>query len=468
MTRHATTTSWVVLIASEAFSAGVGFLVLIRMARVLEPHTFSSVEYATAVAALMLVWVRGGVETIIHREAARKPRLIIPLSETLLVAKLALAMIGFMLMIAYGLAVKGTNPLVLISAGWILLPAALCLDVAPKSRGELHWIASFQFLRAIGLAVVAFLVVSGPKDAILAASCLGIAELIAALGFGWLHVHRFGVPRLRTRSRAIHTFVARGAVTSLGRFARVFLYAADLLILGVIVGSTELGSFSAARRIVFALVGVGLIVPSILGPWIAKAWSVSRRDSRKSLASFTANILGPTLAASIGLMLTSQGWMASLFGQSYQSGAVFLTLFAARLPILMLAAMVTTALVAIRRENDSFTILAVASALTIAIIPVTAIVGGPIAAAAAMLVVEALVALAGWRVLARLGAAPRLPLLHSYDVIGLLVMVAIVVIARDQPTWATSLFGAIAFVLTRICVTRLENNVILSSVEAAR
>ena len=77
--------------AAEVFSATVGFGVMIRAARLLGPESFSTVEFAGAVAGLALVVVRGGVETIAHREAACRPRLVAPISEALLLVKLTLA-----------------------------------------------------------------------------------------------------------------------------------------------------------------------------------------------------------------------------------------------------------------------------------------------------------------------------------------------------------------------------------------
>ena len=56
---------------------------MVHLARRLGPASFARVEYAAAVAAWLLVVVRGGVDVIVYREAARRPRLVRPLTEVL-------------------------------------------------------------------------------------------------------------------------------------------------------------------------------------------------------------------------------------------------------------------------------------------------------------------------------------------------------------------------------------------------
>ncbi len=59
--------SW--MFASELISGALGFLVMVHLARRLGPSSFARLEYAAAVAAWLLVVVRGGVDVIATREA---------------------------------------------------------------------------------------------------------------------------------------------------------------------------------------------------------------------------------------------------------------------------------------------------------------------------------------------------------------------------------------------------------------
>src|SRR6476469_5331815 len=82
------------LFAAEIAGGALGFAVMLHLARRLGPAGFASLEFALAVAAWLLVLVRGGIEQIVWREAARRPALIRPLTDQLLGMKCALAGLG--------------------------------------------------------------------------------------------------------------------------------------------------------------------------------------------------------------------------------------------------------------------------------------------------------------------------------------------------------------------------------------
>src|SRR5262245_25306363 len=84
---------WV--LAAELFATTLGFMVMVHLARRLGPSSFARFEYASAVAAWLLVVVRGGVDVIVYREVARRPRLVRPLTEVLVGLRGLAAIAGY-------------------------------------------------------------------------------------------------------------------------------------------------------------------------------------------------------------------------------------------------------------------------------------------------------------------------------------------------------------------------------------
>ena len=84
-------------------------------------------------------------------------------------------------------------------------------------------------------------------------------------------------------------------------------------------------------------------MPGALGPLLAAAWKDSEPDEARPLSPSDDRILGPAVAASIGLILTAKGWMPVLFGSTYSVGSTALGVIAARLPLVLLAATVAAA-----------------------------------------------------------------------------------------------------------------------------
>lgn len=444
---------WGVLVAAEIFSATIGFAVLIRSARLLGPEAFSSVEYAAAVAGVVLVAVRGGVETIVHREAARRPRLIAPLSEALILVKITLAALGLLVIAALGFA--GGRPAITLVGGCLLIPAALCLDVGPRALGQFGVLAAVQAARAIGIGCAALLLVRGPENALGAASCAVIAESVAAVAFAAIHIRLHGMPRPRIRLHAAWCLAERGAVASLCRLGRVFLYAADVLVLCTLATVSDAGTYAAGRRVVFAIIGIAVVVPAALGPIVAAAWKESGPAAARALIErSTSRLLGPAVAVAFGLILTAEGWMPFLFGSIYRDGSASLRVIAARLPLLLLAATVGTTLIAVRRERESLRIVGTSCALALVVVPIAALIRGAIGAGVAMIGVELFAAAAGWIALRKIAAAPRFPVIEPADLLAIVAMAATVLAVGNRSVVLATVLGGSVFVLVRMLASR--------------
>jgi O-antigen/teichoic acid export membrane protein len=167
----------------------------------------------------------------------------------------------------------------------------------------------------------------------------------------------------------------------------VWLYGADVIVLGCLA-IPEYGSYAAARRVVFALVALGLVVPTAFGPIIARAWVSGTEPARRATARCTTLLIGGSVPAAIGLILAAGILMPLLFGPDYRNGAIWLALIAARLPLLLLFTLGQTALVACRRENAALRLTLLMATAAALLIPPAAITGGPTASALCLIVVE--------------------------------------------------------------------------------
>jgi O-antigen/teichoic acid export membrane protein len=397
--------AWV--LASELFAGAVGFGVMVHLARRLGPSGFAGVEYASAVAAWLLVIVRGGVDVIAYREAARRPRIVRPLTEVLIGLRCAAAVVGYVMVLGVALLVGSERGSAVAVAGLLLAPSVCVADVGLRAAGRLRAIAVSQGLKVIGYAAVAVLLVRGPGDVIGAAWALVAAEVAGAFVPMLLHTREFGLPRPRFRRRAWIVLTRRGAITGLIRFGRVSLYGADMLALGWWSGA-ELGTYAAARRLVFGLVALGLVVPASVAPAIARAWASGAPLARALIADSLARLWLLSIPATVVLGLSGGVWMPLVFGERYGHSSPWLAaLVVARLPWLLSASFFQAALVSCRREVLVFDQVLRLCLLALAVVPAAAAWGGPWGVGLAALAIEVLAAIGGHRMLARLGAAPR-------------------------------------------------------------
>ena len=376
------------LLAAEAFSAAVGFGVMIHLARRLGASGFADLEYASAVAAWWLVVVRGGFDAIAYREAARRPGLVRPLTDLLLGLRLASTAVGLLAVLALAWLAGPERGRVVVAAGLVLIPSALAADVGLRGSSRFGPLALAQLVRSLGLAFGAAWLVSGIGHAAVSAGCVAAAEAGSTLVLLGFYAADHGLPRPRFRRRAWSALARRGAVAGLTRFGRVTLYAADMIALGWMAGPA-LGPYAAARRLAFALMALGLVVPTALGPRLAVAWASGAGEARSMLARAMSGLLAAALPATVGLMATADRWMPHLFGEGFREGGPWLALIAARLPLVLISNLQQAALVAARREGQALRLIAGMVALAAALVPSTAVFGGPWAVGLAMLAIEA-------------------------------------------------------------------------------
>jgi len=395
---------WVM--AAEVLASALGFAVMVHLARDLGPSSFARFEFAAAVAAWLLVVVRGGVDTIVYREAARRPSLIRPLTEVLIGLRGLAALGAYACVLALAALVGSERGMVVAVAGLLLFPSVFVTDVGLRVSGRLGWIALAQVVRSLAYVGFALSVVRSPGDVLRAGWCLVLAEVGGALvPFVW-HVGGFGWPRVRFRRRAWVVVARRGMIAGLTRFGRVSLYGADLLVLGWWAGA-EFGAYAAARRIVFGLVALGLVLPASLAPAIARQWACGTSLARGLIEDSMLRLWALSVPAGLVLMVMAGRWMPLLFGDGYRDGGPWLALIAARLPWLLTASFIQAALVACRRESWVLDQTVGLVVLAVILVPVSAAVAGPWGVGWSLLMIEFVAAVSGWRMLGRLGLTPR-------------------------------------------------------------
>ena len=152
----------------------------------------------------------------------------------------------------------------------------------------------------------------GPADSAVASGCVVVAEVASTCLILMTYISDHGWIRPKFRRRAWISLARRGAVAGATRFARVSLYAADILILGTLA-TAGLGPYAASRRVVFALLALGLVVPSAIGPRIARAWVSGSLEARLVIMRAFEGMSLVVLPATVGLMATSHRWVPWLF-----------------------------------------------------------------------------------------------------------------------------------------------------------
>jgi len=428
-------------LAAEVAAGGIGFLATVLLAGRLGPAGFASLEVAAAGAGWALVLVRGGLDQIVIREAARRPRLVGRLTRQLIALRCVWAAAG---LAAVGLVAAGSGSWAPLAAGLVLIPSALVADVGPRVRKEWSFLAAMQVVRAFGLIGFLGATVAGPGDLARAAAGPAVAESLVAAACALRARAADGWPVPAWRAGAAAVITRRAAMAGLTRFLRVGLYASDALALALATG-TGLGAYAAGRRVSFALVAVGVVVPTLLAPGLAGAATRGRDAASAEVGRGVTILLGLFAPAALGLAVASERLLPWLFGPDYRDGAALLGLVAARLPLLLVATWLQSALVALGRESEALRATAVAAALAVAVLPIAAVGAGPIGIGAAALGVEVVALAGGIAALRKAGVDPSRDVPWRRLALGCLGLIAGVFLAARAPLAVTCLAGAAGY-----------------------
>jgi O-antigen/teichoic acid export membrane protein/SAM-dependent methyltransferase len=435
-----------ICLGAEVFAGALGFAATIHLARRIGPAGFATLEVAAAIAGWLLVMVRSGLDQIVVREASRHPRLIRPMTGQLLALRCVWAVVGLGLIASIVSTRDMQGSSAILAASLVLVPSALVADVGPRARNELPFLAFLQVLRGVGLAAAVTWLVAGPGDIVRAAVAPALAETLVALACVVQAARSEGLPRLLWRARLAVVLSRRAAVAGLTRFGRVGLYAADAMALAIASGS-DLGSYAVGRRLVFALVAVGLVVPTLLGPGLARASMRGREGASAEVGRGVSLILGLFAPAALGLILVAGRLLPGLYGPAYAGGAMLLGLVALRLPVILAATWFQSALVAIGEEAKALRLTIGASILALAVVPVAAVSSGAVGIGTAILGVEAVAALGGWLALRRLGIDPGRSVEVRPIALGCLGLIAGVVLTSSTFLPITCTAGAIGYMI---------------------
>ena len=393
------------LAVGEIIARVLGLATFVVIARRLGTDGFGVVVLGTTLVTWTALVVDAGTETIAVRDLGRDPRRLRSIAEPLLGLRLALAGVfgglfgGAVLAIGSG---AGATALALFS---LTIPAIAVnprfMGVAVRAAGTVAvgnvtgqavlFVGALLLVHAGDVVRVPLLVASG--------ELLYASVVIAAL------VRRAGrmLPRVDLEMWRTSLRDSRGLLAH--NFLRAITYSADLLLIGVILGTGAAGQYGAAYKpVLFVSGGMGLFYVSLLAAQGADA-GAGRQLARRALMT-----VPPVAAAGAAMLCVGAGLFVGVaYGPAFDGAAAPLMVLAWVLPVQAVGGVYATRLVATDHQDllvRSNAWGAVANvALNLAVIPLVGITG----AAAVTVLTELGVQLRNRRAAVRLDIAPAWP-----------------------------------------------------------
>jgi O-antigen/teichoic acid export membrane protein len=439
--------------AGEAGSRVIAFVATAYIARRLGASAFGYLGFATAIVGYFGTALSAGISEIGAREVARYPEEAQSIAAGGTLVRLAGAIIALLIVIVISAFVPlpVIGRLVIALTGLSLISIAVDTSWVYKGLGKSRRAGSAQLIAQLASASLLILLIHDSSNVVRVPVIQFVADLLAA---GFLAIPLLGSAWVSAKFSDGLRLVRQSGLITVTRIFRAMIISIDVVLLGLLTTSAQVGLYSAAYRIVFFVMAVAYASHISWLPAVTR--TVAAGQSPDAAFSGTLRLsLIVTLPFVVGGALIAPQLMGTIFGSEYAPAGTALRLLLISLLFIALHGATRNLFLAYERLGWETAIMGVGVALNVGLnlflIPRYGLTGAAFATAAA----EALVLAACVIAVDRLGVRASLKPLVTPLLAGAAMAAALVLIGVDKPAVLSIAIGALVYggalaVLTRV------------------
>ncbi|HUQ19398.1 MAG TPA: glycosyltransferase [Gemmatimonadaceae bacterium] len=440
------------LASGEAGSRAIAFIATAYIARRLGVSAFGYLGFATAVVAYFGTALSAGISEIGAREVARRPDEARSIAAGGTFIRLLGALAGVMAVVAISSFAPGPTiaKIVVALTGFSLVSLALDTSWVYKGLGSTPRVgAALMLSQLIGTALL-ILLIRAPEHVARVPLIQFGADLLAA---GFLAVPLLSTEWLRPRLREGIRLVRQSGLITMTRILRTFIVSIDVVLLGIMTTSAQVGLYSAAYRIVFFVMALTYASHISWLPIVTRT-VIDGEDVKRPFAGSLRLSLAVTMPFVIGGLLIAPQLLSAVFGDAYAPAATALKLLL--LSLLFVAVHGTTRNLFLAHDGLGIetAIMSVGVLLNVALnlylIPRYGLNGAGFATAAA----EGFVLIGCAIAIGRFGLRLTLKPLVAPAIAGALMAAGIIAIGVDSPVVLSILVGATIYAGSLVLLSR--------------
>jgi O-antigen/teichoic acid export membrane protein len=396
------------LSVAELICRTTSVLVTLYLAKRLGVESYGRIEFAFSIVFWLVLLLRDSSDYIVTRELSRHPRLISPLVDHVLAYKSLFALVLFTGLTLVGSLTLRERPdwAILSLYGLMLFTTAIGLDYVYRGTERMGLVALSLCVRTSIYAIGVFSLVGDATRIVWVPIWLTVGEL-SGIAIVWAsYLRNYRMPRPRLGLRFLSIIVQRGRTVCLIQLSQAMINLADLLVVGFLSSWEDIGRYGAPHRLSTALLTFGLILQQAAFPTLSRLWRQTAGAGREALDSLVEVLVTGLVPVAVGCTVLADSLVHLFLNKDYAGAGFLLAVGIWRAPLLILAYLYQTTLIALNREAVGVRSLIAAA---VGIGPLVALLrltfGLPGAAVGVLLVGLALV-LTGYGCLAREGRQP--------------------------------------------------------------
>jgi O-antigen/teichoic acid export membrane protein len=418
---------------------------------------YGRIEFAFNVVFWLVLLVRDSSDVIVARELSRHPRLIKPLVDRVLALKglFSLALFSGLALVGAMTLRDSTDWWVLTLYGLLLFTTAIGLDFVYRGTECMGLLAVSLCLRAFIYAVGVLAWVGGAQRIVWVPIWLALGEA-SGIALVWLHYLRnHRAPRPRLGFRFLTIIMQRGRTVCVIQLSQAVISTADLMVVGLLSSWWDVGRYGAPHRMVTALLTFGLIFQQAAFPTLSRLWRQTAEAGREALDSLVEILVTALLPVAIGTTILAEP-LVRLLPEDYAGAGLLLALGIWRAPLLILAFLYQTTLIALNRETVGVRSLVLAALGIGPLVALLRVYFGLPGAAAGVILLGLVLVVAGYASLAREGRHPAWHHHLARPLGASLVMVPVCLLLQRWHVFLAVLGGAVTYGLVLVSVGGLH------------
>jgi len=312
------------LLFSGIISQAIGFVVIVYLARILNPDNFGKISFALAIITYFSLITNLGLPLLGTREIARDKKKINEYLGNILTMRLCLAFLSFglLLLITYFLNKPLEIKYLIILYGLGLIPSSLLLDWVFQGLEKMEYIGLGRILSRLIYAALVLFFIKGQKQLLLI-PCIAVISNLLVTGFlFFIFIKKFGKLKLKFNIIFWKNLIRQALPLGISIVMIQIIYNIDMVMLGFMRTDIEVGYYSAAYKIILVLISIGAFYFDAIFPVVSNYYKTSL-DSLKKLQSYTTKLMvSIAIPLGIGGTILARPIINLLYGPKYSEGII--------------------------------------------------------------------------------------------------------------------------------------------------
>ncbi len=313
----------------EVVSKILGFIATIYLARTLTPDYYGHIGFAISVTSYFSLIINFGFDTIGIRESSRNPHLINKLVNNIVALRVLFTCIAFLLISIFLIFsdFEKSRLLVLIIFSFLLFSNTFSFQWIFKGMNRMKPIAYAQIIGSLIILIFILFFVKSPDDLLIAAIITVCASLFPAI-YLYYYYRQTGKTLSFECDKTFWRYLVREAYPIFISAAAITIYYnLDIVLLGFMRSTKEVGEYAAAYRIHATMIVPASLILSSLIPQLSK--SFEKLENQRNISYQYARLMFLTgIPLSAFVFFNSSSILSLIFGSAYIEASFALSVLA--------------------------------------------------------------------------------------------------------------------------------------------